>query len=137
MMIFDDSRKVSLYNACFDDMRRDLDIAIGETIARMDKHGVVNGAITCKIEIGMARHKVEDDNSPTGEREALKPSAIYKINVVLQSKGGYTGDVIGSGYELVKGEDGNYYALTKEEASGQLSMFTSIEELPFAEPEDE
>ena len=130
MMMIDPKKRVSLYNPCFDDMRRDLDIVIGQTIARMDRQSIVNGTITTKIEIGMTREKIQDDNSPTGEREALHPRATYKISVVMQSKGEAKGDVIGGGNELVKGDDGDYYVLSKEEASGQLSMFNGYDELP-------
>lgn len=136
MMTIDSKKKVGLYNSCFDNMRQDLDIAIEQTIARMDRQNVVNGAITAKIEIGMERETIKDDNTPTGEREALLPRATYKISVVMQTKGEAKGDVIGVGNELIRGENGAYYVLSREEASGQLSMFNCYDKLD-DEQEDE
>lgn len=129
MMTIDSAKRVSLYNPCFADMRRDLDIAIEQTIARMDRQDVANGAITTKIEIDMERKTIKDDNSPAGVREALQPRATYKISVVMQTKGEAKGDVIGVGNELVRDDDGAYYVLSREEASGQLSMFNCYDEL--------
>ena len=76
-----------------------------------------------------------NDNAPFGQREALVPDITYKVALTLQAKADTKGNIVRSDHELIRDDDGSFYIVTTEEASGQLSMFNGYDELPDAEDE--
>lgn len=124
------NRKLTLSSPFFDEMRRDLDIAIRKAVYAMEKKDISSSAIALKIDISTLRSKIKDENSPTGERVALIPGISYKLATTMQAKAETKGNVVGSGHELIQDDLGDYYVVTKEEASGQLNMFNGYDELP-------
>ena len=126
---FDEAKKINLYNRDFDEMRNVLDISIQKVMKVMLDKGLDSSTITLKIGIDLNREVVVDDNAPTGTRPAIHPEIDYKINFVMQEKGNMDGDIIPKGSdELLMDGNGDLFLASKEEASGQLSMFNSWDE---------
>lgn len=125
----DPEKKIHLYNRDFDEMRNMLDISLNHLIAKLLGKELDSGTLTLKINIELNRDTVNDDNAPTGVRPAIHPEMDYKIGAVAQEKFGTDGDIIPKGSDelLVDGE-GGFFLVSKEEASGQLSMFNSYDE---------
>lgn len=130
MMIIDKNKRVDLDSPHFTEMRTDLNRYIGSALRAMDEKKMSAAAIGLKIDIVTEHRTIKDDNAPTGEREALVPNITYKLALTLQAKADTKGDVVRTGHELVRDDTGSYFILTTEEASGQLSMFNSYDELP-------
>lgn len=86
--------------------------------------------IGLKIDIQTIHKTIKDDNAPVGQREALVPDITYKVALTLQAKADTKGNIVRSGHELIRDDDGSFYIVTTEEASGQLSMFNGYDELP-------
>ena len=128
-MKISDNRKLKLDSPFFDEMRRELDIAIRKSVHVMERKGIGSSVIALKIEIDTTRADVKDDNSPTGERVALLPSIGYKLATTMQAKTEKRGNIVGTGHELIEDDLGDFYVVTKEEASGQLNMFNCYDEL--------
>ena len=125
----DPEKKIHLYNRDFDEMRNMLDIAIQKTMKRMLEKEMDAGTITLKLDIGFQRDVVNDDNAPSGTRPAIHPEIDYKISFTLQHKGSADGDIIPKGSdELLVDGNGDFFLVSKEEASGQLSMFNTWDE---------
>ena len=125
----DPEKQITLYNRDFDEMRRALDMAIQSIFPRMREKDMVAGSITLKIDVGLAKVSVADANASMGTRPAIHPEVGYKLNVTMQSKDEDKGQIIPYGSdELRMDDDGNFFLVSKEEASGQLSMFNSWDE---------
>ena len=125
----DPEKKIHLYNRDFDEMRSSLDITLQRTMAQMLGKEMDSGSITLKIDIGFERDVVRDDNAQSGERPAIHPEIDYKINFTMQQKGSIDGEIIPKGSdELLVDDNGDFFLVSKEEASGQLSMFNSYDE---------
>lgn len=125
----DAEKRIHLYNRDFDEMRNALDITLQQTLARMLGKEMDSGSITLKIDIGLERDVVRDDNAQSGERPAIHPEMDYKITFTMQQKGGIDGEIIPKGSdELVVDGNGAFFLVSKEEASGQLSMFNGWDE---------
>lgn len=129
MMIIDHKKAVTLESPHFAAMRDDLNRYIGSALRAMDEKKMSSASIGLKIDIVTTHKTIQDENAPTGKREALVPDITYKIALTLQAKADNKGDVVRTGHELVKDDTGSYYILTTEEASGQLSMFNEWDEL--------
>ena len=57
------------------------------------------------------------------------PEVEYKINFTMQQKGSADGAIIPKGSdELLVDDNGDFFLVSREEASGQLSMFDSWNE---------
>lgn len=127
----DPEKKITLYNKEFDVMRNDLDVAIRETIRKMVSKQISAGAIGLKIDIGITKTTVKDDNAPSGYRQSMLPAISYKVGTVLQQKDEAKGKIVkpGEGKEFLVDDLGDFFLVSKEEASGQLSMFNSWDEL--------
>lgn len=128
--MIDPKKMVTLNSPHFEEMRNELNRYISGALRAMDEKKMSAATIGLKIDIVTTRETVRDDNSPTGEREALMPNITYKLALTLQTKADTKGDVVGKGYELVRDDTGSYYIMTGEEASGQLNMFNGYDELP-------
>lgn len=125
----DEEKRIHLYNRDFDEMRNTLDITLQQTMAQMLGKGMDSGTITLKIDIGFERDVVKDDNAQSGERPAIHPEIDYKISFTMQQKGNVDGEIIPKGSdELLVDDNGGFYLVSREEASGQLSMFNSWDE---------
>ena len=129
MMMIDEKKRVNLDSPYFMDMRSDLNRYISGAFRSMEEKDMSSASIGLKIDLLLIRKTVEDDNSPTGEREALVPDITYKLALTMQAKADTRGNVVRSDHELVRDDDGSYYILTTEEASGQLNMFNGYDEL--------
>lgn len=127
----DPEKKITLYNKEFDVMRNDLDIAIRGTIRKMVSKEINAGAIGLKIEIGIMKTTVKDDNAQSGYRQSRLPTITYKVGTVLQQKDETKGKIVkpGEDKEILVDDLGDFFLVSKEEASGQLSMFNSWDEL--------
>jgi hypothetical protein len=125
----DPEKKIHLYNRDFDEMRNMLDITLQKTLAQMLAKNMDSAAVTLKIDINLMRDMVDDENANTGLRPAIHPEVGYKVGYTIQQKGGTDGDIIprGSDELLVDGE-GNFFLVSAQEASGQLSMFNTYDE---------
>lgn len=125
----DPEKKISLYNRDCDEMRSVLDKAMQNVMKVMLRKGLDSSAITLKINIDLNRDIVNDDNADLGTRPAIHPEMDYKITFVMQEKGSVDGDIIPKGSdELLVDDNGDVFLTSKEEASGQLSMFNSYDE---------
>lgn len=129
-MKIDEIKKVSLQSKYFQIMRTDLDQYIQAAIRNLDEKKLSGATIGLKIDLSIMKNKVEDENAPTGVRDSVRPSIKYRIGLTLQSKASRNGDVTNYDTELVQDDTGAYFMLTKDEASGQLNMFNSYDELP-------
>lgn len=130
MMHIDNEKRVDLYSGHFTGMRNDLNAYIGSALHSMEKKKMDCASIGLKIDIVLAHKTIIDDNAPTGQREAILPDISYKLALTMQAKADTRGEVTRYDHELVKGEDGSYYIVSAEEASGQLNMFNGYDELP-------
>lgn len=125
----DPEKKIHLYNRDFDEMRSSLDTTLQRTMAQMLGKDMDSGSITLKIDIGFERDVVRDDNAQSGERPAIHPEIDYKISFTMQQKGSVDGAIIPKGSdELLVDDNGDFFLVSREEASGQLSMFNSYDE---------
>ena len=125
----DPEKKIHLYNRDFDEMRNVLDVTLQRTIARMLSKDMNTGSITLKIDIDLDKTEIADDNAPTGTRPAIHPEVDYKITFEIKQKDSVDGAIIPKGSdELLMDDDGNFFLASKEEASGQLSMFNTWDE---------
>lgn len=123
----DIEKQITLYHRDFDIMRAELDKAIQNTLAKMIGKGADEGTITLKIAIKFDRDEVR--NSDGTHRPAIHPSIGYKIGTVLQFKEDDSGDIVPYGSdELLTDGNGKFYVVSREEAAGQLSMFSTYEE---------
>lgn len=136
-MYFDSNKRFSLDSSYFDKMRSDLDTHIRRAFAIMDKKDISGAKIGLAIDITTDRDKVRDDKAPLGVREAVVPHVGYKLTFKLEAKGEVKGDVVGGGHEVVRDDSGDYYILTKDEASGQLSLFNGFAEVDNEFPDDD
>lgn len=125
----DPEKKIHLYNRDFDEMRNALDITLQQLMAKLVEKDLDSGNVTLKITIDLNRDVVQDDNAACGTRPAIHPEMDYKIAGVAQEKLGIDGEIIPKGSdELLVDNDGYFFLVSKEEASGQLSMFNSWDE---------
>lgn len=126
----DPMKRFNLDAECFDEMRKNLAIVIDRILPKMQDKRMDAATIGLKIDIVTEKMTVNDDNAPTGERQALIPDISYKISVVMQTKGETKGDIVTakSEKELLTDDIGRYYLVSKEEASGQLNMFNGYDE---------
>lgn len=123
----DPEKQITLYNRDFDIMRAELDRAIQRTIAKMIGKGASDGKITLTINISLANDVIL--NGDGTHRPAIHPNIGYKIGTVLQFKEDDSGDIVPYGSdELLTDGDGKFYVVSREEAAGQLSMFSTYEE---------
>ena len=130
MMIFDSKKRVNLDSPHFDSMKTDLNRYIFAALKAMDEKNMSAATIGLKIDIQTIHKTIKDDNAPVGQREALVPDITYKVALTLQAKADTKGNIVRSGHELIRDDDGSFYIVTTEEASGQLSMFNGYDELP-------
>lgn len=138
MMIIDEKKRVTLDSHYFTEMRMDLNRYISGALRSMEEKNMNSASIGLKIDIILVHKDIEDENAPTGERHAVVPDITYKLALTMQAKADTKGNIVRSDHELVRGDDGDYYIMTTEEASGQLNMFNSYDELPQGdEQEDE
>lgn len=130
MMMFDSKNRVNLDSPHFDSMKTDLNRYIFAALKAMDEKNMSAATIGLKIDIQTIHKTIKDDNAPVGQREALVPDITYKVALTLQAKADTKGNIVRSGHELIRDDDGSFYIVTTEEASGQLSMFNGYDELP-------
>ena len=135
MMMFDSKKRVNLDSPHFDSMKTDLNRYIFAALKAMDEKKMSAATIGLKIDIQTISKTIKDDNAPVGQREALVPDITYKVALTLQAKADTKGNIVRSDHELIRDDDGSFYIVTTEEASGQLSMFNGYDELPDAEDE--
>lgn len=125
----DPEKQITLYNRDFDEMRRVLDSMIQSIFPRMLDKGMDAASITLKIDFALAKAEIADNNAALGTRPAIHPEVGYKLSVTMQSKDEDKGQIIPYGSdELLMDDDGNFFLVSREEASGQLSMFNSWDE---------
>ncbi len=135
MMLIDPKKEFSLNSPFFAKMREDLDAYIRKAPMLMETRHTEACSIALKIDVAYEKTPINDDNSPTGKREAMVPNVGYKLVLTMQAKAERKGDVVKHGHELVQDDSGKYYILSQEEASGQLNMFNGFDELPDDEEE--
>lgn len=126
----DPSKRITLYNHEFDEMRHALDTTIQTTLKAMIAREMDAAGIGLKINIDLIKTVVKDDNAPTGTREAMKPEISARIVAAMQQRVDKKVGVIGraSNKELLVDDEGNFCLVSPEETSGQLSMFNSWDE---------
>ena len=134
----DSNKKVTLYNHEFDEMRRALDVTLQNTFKSMLAKNMTGASIGLKIDISLIKQVVNDNNAPTGKREALRPDINARIVAAMQQRMDKKVGVVGktSNVELLVDDTGDFFFVTKEEASGQLSMFNSWDEFKEAAEEN-
>ena len=135
----DPAKKITLYNPEFDEMRNDLDVTLRNTLKSMLALNMTSATVGLKIDIELIKEVVKDDNAPTGQREAMKPEISARTVAAMQKRLDKKCKVIGkaSNVEVLVDDTGEFFFVTKEEASGQLSMFNSYDEfLDAAQAED-
>lgn len=126
----DPEKKITLYNKEFDVMRNMLDKAIQATVRDLIKRDLSTGAVALKIDIDLMRAVIDDDNAPTGKRERVIPEITAKIARTMTWKDDERVSVVNlkSRKELLMDDTGEFFIVSEEEASGQLSMFNSFDE---------
>ena len=125
----DPEKKIHLYNRDFDEMREALDTTLQQTMMQMLGKEMDSGTITLKIDICFERDAVTDANARSGVRPAIHPEIDYKINFTMQQKGSVDGEIIPKGSdELLVDGNGDFFLVSREEASKQLSMFDNWDE---------
>lgn len=125
----DPEKRIHIGNRDFDEMRVMLDRVLQQTMNKMLDKELDSGAITLKITIDMNRDVINDNNAPMGTRPAIHPEMDYKIGAMVQEKFGIDGEIIPKGSdELLVDDNGGFFLVSKEEASGQLSMFNTYDE---------
>ena len=135
----DANKKVTLYNYEFDEMRHALDTTLQTTLKSMIAKKMTGARIGLTIDIMLMKQVITDNNAQTGQREALRPDITARIVAAMQQRVDKKVGVVGktSNVELLADDAGDFFFVTKEEASGQLSMFNSYDEfLEAAEAED-
>ena len=134
----DSNKKVTLYNHEFDEMRHALDMTLQTTFKSMLAKNMTGASIGLKIDISLIKQVVNDNNAPTGTREALRPDINARIVAAMQQRVDKKVGVVGktSNVELLVDDSGDFFFVTKEEASGQLSMFNSWDEFKEAAEEN-
>lgn len=127
---FDKDAKISIYNPVFDVMRNELDINLRAVVAEMIGKDMNSGSVTLKIEVTTSKDIINDDNSQTGTRPAMNIEIDADVSSVIQKKDKTKVDVITRKHqkELVIDDNGQLCIVSREEASGQLSMFNSWDE---------
>ena len=135
----DSNKKVTLYNPEFNEMRNALDTTLQTTLKGMIAKNMTGATIGLKIDISLIKQVIKDDNAQTGQREALRPDINARIVAAMQQRVDKKVGVIGktSNVELLVDDTGDFFFVTKEEASGQLSMFNSWDEFQEAAEENQ
>lgn len=135
----DSNKKVTLYNHEFDEMRNALDMTLQTTFKSMLAKNMTGASIGLKIDISLIKQVIKDDNAQTGQREALRPDINARIVAAMQQRVDKKVGVVGktSNVELLVDDTGDFFFVTKEEASGQLSMFNSWDEFKDAAEENQ
>ena len=131
MKITNYGQKVELGSAYFDAMRRDLDGAIKSCIEAMNRQNINTGSVGLKIDIEAYRVSKPDRSALDGFQETIVPNINYKVTLALQSKEELKGRVVGEDHEIVQDDTGAFFILTKEEAEGQLNMFSAELGIPW------
>jgi len=125
----DPEKRIHIGNRDFDEMRVMLDRVLQQTMNKMLDKELDSGAITLKITIDLNRDVINDNNAPMGTRPAIHPEMDYKVGAMVQEKFGTDGEIIPKGSdELLVDDNGGFFLVSKEEASGQLSMFNTYDE---------
>ena len=127
---FEKDSKISIYNPSFDVVRNELDINLRGVVAEMVEKDQSSGSVTLKIDISTSKDIINDDNAPTGTRPAMNIEIDADVSHMIQSKGKTKVDVITRGHqkELVMDDNGELHIVSRDEASGQLSMFNTYDE---------
>lgn len=135
----DSNKKVTLYNPEFNEMRNALDTTLQTTLKSMIAKNMTGATIGLKIDISLIKQVIKDDNAQTGQREALRPDINARIVAAMQQRVDKKVGVIGktSNVELLVDDTGDFFFVTKEEASGQLCMFNSWDEFQEAAEENQ
>ena len=73
---------------------------------------------------------INDNNAPMGTRPAMNIEIGADVNYSIQSKGSCKVDVINKAAqkEIVMDDNGTHHIVSRDEASGQLSMFNNYDE---------
>ena len=108
-------------------MRAELDGAIREVIRIMDTRSIGSGRINLAISIQSLRYGRPDECAESGMRDVQIPEIKYALTMDVHSKGRTRGTISGSDNELIRGENGDYYIISRKEAEGQTSMFEENE----------
>ena len=125
----DPEKRIHIGNRDFDEMRVMLDRVLQQTMNKMLDKELDSGAITLKITIDLNRDVINDNNAPMGTRPTIHPEMDYKVGAMVQEKFGTDGEIIPKGSdELLVDDNGGFFLVSKEEASGQLSMFNTYDE---------
>ena len=126
----DSAKKVTLYNPEFDEMRHALDVTLRKTFKSMLASNMTGATIGLKIDISLEKQVITDNNAQTGQREAMKPEISARVVSAMQRREDKKCKVVGktSNVELLVDDTGDFFFVTKEEASGQLSMFNTWDE---------
>lgn len=119
--------RVSLDGAMFSAMRAELDGAIREVIRIMDTRSIGSGRINLAISIQSLRYGRPDERAESGMRDVQIPEIKYALTMDVHSKARARGVISGSDNELIRGENGDYYIISRKEAEGQTSMFEENE----------
>lgn len=135
----DSNKKVTLYNPEFNEMRNALDTTLQTTLKGMIAKNMTGATIGLKIDISLIKQVIKDDNAQTGQREALRPDINARIVAAMQQRVDKKVGVIGktSNVELLVDDTGDFFFVSREEASGQLSMFNSWDEFQEAAEENQ
>lgn len=129
MIKLDPEKQITLYNRDFDAMRDSLDKAIRQIIADMILKDMDAGRIGLTIDISLVKSFTVDSNADSGMRPCINPEVNYKIGTAMQQKDETKGNIIPAGRdELLTDGNGNFFLVTPEEASGQLSLFDTWDE---------
>ena len=121
--------EISINNPDFDVMRNTLNITMNGVIDEMIEKELNSGTVTLKLTFSTTKDVINDNNAPMGTRPAIHPEMDYKVGAMVQEKFGTDGEIIPKGSdELLVDDNGGFFLVSKEEASGQLSMFNTYDE---------
>ena len=122
--------EISINNPDFDVMRNTLNITMNGVIDEMIEKELNSGTVTLKLTFSTMKDVINDNNAPMGTRPAMDIEISGDVSHVIQSKGKTKVDILtrANQKELVIDDNGELHVVSREEASGQLSMFNSYDE---------
>lgn len=122
--------EISINNPDFDVMRNTLNITMNGVIDEMIEKELNSGTVTLKLTFSTMKDVINDNNAPMGTRPAMNIEIGADVNYSIQSKGSCKVDVINKAAqkEIVMDDNGTHHIVSRDVASGQLSMFNTYDE---------
>ena len=129
-MNFSEEAKISFANPVFDVTRNTLNATLQNLVDEIVEKNLNSGSVTLKINISTESVIINDNNAQMGTRPAMCVEIGADISYAMQQKGSCKVDVIpkAAEKEIVMDDSRTTHIVSRNEASGQLSMFNTWDE---------